>query len=396
MVETPIRRSALANISLVAAMLALLVLPLVQMRASLVEEVALNGVSVAAPLPKLDLASVRSERFQAEAKAWFEQHYGLKPTLVRLDNTVGYRLLGDTRWESLVHRGKDDMLFNTELVTAFNRPPSPPEEAVRSARLVHAAYEALRREGKVLVLVVIPSKISIFGDRLGPKLRDPLLEGLEPRPWRARVDEYLRELYRLGLPFVDGPKLLAKLAAEQPDLLYTREARHFNAPGECMLFDAALDLARPLLPGRSVRSLDCAYEFREPLSVYEEEYDLYRLLNVWGEPATKRIAFLNPSVPELAPASDRPDTLIVGSSFGGRYLLESTRNRATGRTHFFYYNRRLIFPDLSEAPLPRAGSPEWRDLVLTKELFLLPAPEEYLPDHFDAFTQQILDALARR
>jgi hypothetical protein len=382
--------------SLIAIWLAILVVPVVAMRFPLIREAPLHGVVVAAFRPELTFDGVRSEKFQAGLVAWFEQNYGLKPTLVRLDNSFGYRVLGDARFESEVHVNRGGMLFNSQQIGFHNSVPTPPANAIAAALLAHEADVAVRARGKALVVIVIPTKTAVFPDAVSARWSDPLLPEGDKRPWIGSVyTPYVEELRRWAVPLVDGPRFLEPIRKTHPELLYTLEGRHLNALAECRLFEESLRLARPLLPERTIPVLDCGYTLRPSPAFEEEEFDLFRLLNVWGPPRTERIPFMN-EVVETVPAGERADVLLASSSFGMRYLVEARRTHSTGRTELIYYNHLLVNVD-KVVEMPEVGSAARRDLVRARDLYLVPMPQEYLPDQggqVSAFFRELLLAMA--
>jgi hypothetical protein len=386
-------RQTAARLAFVVVCLAVLVLPIVAMRTKVIEEQRLNGVYLTAKRPELGVKAVQSEKFQKEMIEWFEQNYGLKPTLVRLDNTIGYRVFGETRFETQVRIGTNDVLFNPELLGFENQPPTPFARVEKSAALAHEAQTKLLARGKVLVLIILPSKMLVYPNHVPPRWRDPL-HPVSPPYWQTtNYEPYIRELHRRNVMFIDGPTALATAIREKPETIYGPEGRHLNAPIECMLYEMGLEQARPLLPTKTIPHLDCTTEITNTPSGWEEECDFYRLLNAWGRPKTKQLALLKPEVPESAPRHERANILIMGSSFAGRYLLETTRNHLAAHVDYFYYNRTLIDVELKETPIPDPKSAAWRDLALSQDLYIVPIPQEHLPDSANEFFEQLIAAL---
>jgi hypothetical protein len=160
--------------------------------------------------------------------------------------------------------------------------------------------------------------------------------------------------------------------------------------------DRAFSIARPLLPNVDVPSLDCRYELAADLPPDDDSLDLFRLLDVWGPHDPSPMPVM-PALPPR-PAGERlPDTLFVGSSFGWWMVREANRNHALGRTHFYYYNKTSYDSSDQEHPTPiRPFSPEWRRVTLSKSLYIVDMPEEYLVAHNDDFFRQIAQALTER
>ena len=59
-------------------------------------------------------------------------------------------------------------------------------------------------------------------------------------------------------------------------------------------------------------------------------------------------------------------------------IIFAERNHALGRLRFHYYGK-LLVEKLSGPHKPvELGTPDWRDLMESHSLFLMPVPEEYL------------------
>jgi hypothetical protein len=105
-------------------------------------------------------------------------------------------------------------------------------------------------------------------------------------------------------------------------------------------------------------------------------------------------------MPEMTPVDPRPwdgtkaDALVIGSSFGWRLVREAERNHVFRFDYFFYYNRTVY--DRMEGPpfkVPDPKSQVWLDLVLSKDIFIYPVPEEYLLPQRDEFVGALIEAL---
>lgn len=378
--------------------LALFLVPMVAMVWQPTWEQPLFGVVETAERPSLALKDVASEEFQKKLNAWFEQKYGLRPTLTRLDNTINYRLLHEMRGEASVRVGTDRILLYPEHVAFHNLPAMDREGVRKRAQLAADAQRLLEAHGKVIVHLFLPTKLVAYPHAVPPGWSAPIVPDGAPRPWSTTLYEPLmEELRERGVLFVDGARLLEKFQRERPDFLYTKEGRHLNAPAVCLVFDAALELARPKLPHRQIPKLDCTHDMSPGNWLVDEEYDFFRLLNVWGEPETKTIRRLRENLPETVPAEERAEALIMGSSFGGRVLLETRRNHTFRNTTFYYYNTTIETLDgdpVGRRRIPKPLSDEWRALTFGHDLYLLPTPQEYLPDGPTEFLEQVVRALS--
>ena len=379
----------LAKLAMLGSCLLVLIAPVITMVHPFVHEEPLGGVVPPEQREPLSLHGVWTEHWQAKLRGWFEQSYGFKPSLVRLDNSIGYYALHETRPDKTVRIGEGDWLFLAGQVDFDNQTTDARESVIVHARKIRAAQDALAARGKVLVFMILPSKTSLFPEKMPTRWVAPLGS---PRPWQTMSYEpFVAELERTGALFVDGPRLLAPLLHDKPDVLYSQWGRHLNPPASCLVLEAALALARPRLPDKTIPPLDCSYDMK-PVRPWSEELDLFRLLNVWAPTPAVDIPTMR-AVPDTVPLASRADVLVVGSSFGGRTIREIDRNHTFGTTHFFYYNASVEVLGQPLYPLPKPGSAEWRALALSKDLILLPVPQEFIPSD-GAFLDSVIEALA--
>lgn len=361
---------------LVATFVAVCLVPTVHMAWPLLEEKALEGVMEEKKRPELALSGLFSEAFQRGFTSWYEQHYGLRPSLTRLDNSIFYYGFHEARPEKLIRIGRGDILYISDHVNFWN--DRSEHDLGKLARRIKAAQEALHRHGIELVFMTNPTKAVVWPEALPPAWLDPTLPS--PRPSEVRRTQFPIELARAGVTFVDGWKLVEGLAQREREAVYTRTGRHLSSPAGCMITEEALRLARPSLAGVKLPVLDCSYVMSGDMSIVEEEYDLWRLLNIIAPRTPAKMPAMRFDLPKVEPVSELPATLVVGSSFGWKVTKELERNHAVRDLQLYYYNRRVVaWPSMVDSPLP-VGSPEWKELMLKKQLVLYVVPEEYLAD----------------
>ncbi len=358
--------------------------------AGVVPDFRLDGSIAVHERPKLARASWEDESFQPLFAAWFESRLGLRGTFALADNTVLYHAFHETKLGASVKLGGDGVLLNDEDTLFFNRTDLPPAEAFDAfaARIAHLQAR-LQKRGAALVPVIIPAKTSMYPDRVESKWRKPVPS---LRPSDVAYANLVRALRAHGAAFVDARALLTA-RPEPRAYLYARGARHWSYLASCLATQRIFE-TYGALTGRVAPSYACDYVARADAPLLHEDYDLLRLMNVWGaRPDVDRdpVVFLEPGpVQTVAPV----DVLVVGTSFCWNFLKDSQRAGAFGRTHFFYYNRRLFdWPSSTEQELV-VGSPAWRNAALGKQLYILDLFESYpIPLHATDFLDQLEAAL---
>ncbi|NOU32693.1 MAG: hypothetical protein HOO96_32715 [Polyangiaceae bacterium] len=388
--RTRARRPARARDVLAVLVYVLLVCVPALGLAGVVPDLRLDGSIAVHERPKLARASWEDESFQPLFAARFESRLGLRGTFALADNTVLYHAFHETKLGAPVKLGGDGVLLNDEDTLFFNRTDLPSAEAFDAfaGRIAHLQAR-LQKRGAALVPVIIPSKTTIYSDRVEPKWRKPVPS---PRPSDVAYANLVRGLRDHGVAFVDARALLTA-RPEPRAYLYARGARHWSYLASCLATQRIFE-TYGALTGRVAPSYACDYVARADAPLLHEDYDLLRLMNVWGaRPDVDRdpVVFLEPGPAQVV---EPVDVLVVGTSFCWNFLKDSQRAGAFGRTHFFYYNRRLFdWPSSAEQTLV-PGSPAWRNAALGKQLYILDLFESYpIPPHATELLDQLEAAL---
>lgn len=373
-------RAAL-RLLLIASFLAVCVLPTANMAWTLFEQKPLEGVMEEKLRPALSLSGVAAETFQNRFRDWYEQHYGARPTLTRIDNSILYYGFHEGRPDKLVRVGKGDVIFISDHVSHWNSRRT--HEFDRYARRVRAVQDGLRAHGVELVFMTVPTKSTYWSDALPP----PWVADLpEPRPSAVNIEQRFPDaLRKAGATFADGTAVLTELGKRDREAIYTRPGRHLASPAACLVTEDALRQVRPRITKKTIPVLDCNYEMRDDVGLHEEEYDLWRLLNIWSPRPSAKAPFVRFDLPAPVPVEDRISVLVIGSSFGWKVTKELERNHAVRDLQFYYYNSTLVdWPANTAQPL-ELGSEAWRKLVMSKDLLLYVVPEEYFADDDNPF-----------
>lgn len=375
---------------LIVTFVGICVAPTLQMLWPLVEERRSHGYTQEKTRPEVTLAGLSSEAFQRGFTGWYEQHYGFRPSLTRLDSSLSYYGFHEARPDKFVRVGKGDVLYAAEQVSFYNDPSRHDLGIV--VKRIEAAQRALAAHGVTLVFMTNPTKWMVWRHALPSAWLDSRLPS--PTPAEELRARFASQLTGAGVDFVDGWKVLEPLAMRDPEAVYTQAGRHLAGPAACIVTDSALRLAGLRLgPRYDIRPLDCSYVMTDEMPMEEEEYDLWYLLDLLTPRTSVKMPRMRTDLP--VPASDDalPTTLVVGSSFGWKVVRELARNHAGRDLQLHYYGHRLY--DVGATPAERplsVGSPEWKELMLRKRLVIYVVPEEYIADYEAPFFIETIKA----
>lgn len=382
--EPRLRANVITALRLISmsACLGMLALPALNMVVPIFEQKELSGVLPDSPCPEPSWSELFTEKLQSGFTRCFEQRYGGRPTATRLDNSVAYWIFGETPPEKRLRVGTNRVLYIDEQINFYNRQDRPDPGAM--AAKIKRAQDLLLARGKVFVLMVIPTKTSLWPDDVPEGWRR---EGSSWARTRSAIsDPYVKALEAAGVRFVDGRTSVRSLPRE---VVYAKTGRHLTPPAACTVLEDALALARPLIHDAEVPRIECSFQMRRGAPVAEEDFDLFRLLNVFSPPPSNAIPIMEPMA-EVTPRERRVDAVVVGSSFGWGQVYEAERTHAFRHISYHYYSSLLYDRGgLPSTPLV-LGSKAWQDLMASATLFLYPAPEEYLVVDGEAFVDAVI------
>lgn len=355
-----------ASILLVAAYLVIASIPLWS-RVVGVREQRINGAFERLSAPSPRPGAMLDERFQREFTAWFERYRGLLGHAVHLDNTVLYRVFGETRVGARVRLGRGKVLFIDEDIDFLNRREQGIPSASELARLVDeiaAVQASLRAGGRALVPIIIPAKTTLYRDAVDARWRRRFV-GAPPSD--RLYQELVAMLEARGVAFVDMRADLGASTAARRDL-WVAEARHWSQYGACLANTEIVARAAMLL-GRAPLPYRCEL-VRDKVGRTHDDFDLWRLLNTWQ---VRREALTAPRG-EHAAASGAVTPLrilYVGTSFNWSLIRDAVLSHVLAPVHMHYYDSQMIAWPQTTSEQVAAGDPAWAAMVADKDVFVL-------------------------
>ncbi len=379
------------NIVLVVLFFAALATPELNRRIGFLPERKLRGASREITPPVWDWREFRRGKLQAGFDAWYSAHLGLRTHAIVGDNTLVYRLFGESPAQSRVVVGKDDVLFIDEDIDYFNLAetrPAAERQAIVSLLIDFRA--ALQKEGKDVLVLFSPCKGSLYADKI--PVRWSLAAGSQ-RPSELSSAALARVLEASGVPFADGRTILrAASQRTERELLYAPRGRHWTEYGACLVMRAGIAKLSPEMRAR-LNPIDCTGAYIGTATQRHSDNDLYRLLNMWNRAQDALTGQQWRERPPRSPPPSAPRVLFVGTSFALQLIGVGKRHGLFENVQFFWYNDLLYQAGQPSSPkLPSPGSPAWKELVLAHDLFIFESPEMWGHNVGIQFPAQYLDA----
>lgn len=206
-----------------------------------------------AQLPAWPRSLSEWERFPQRFDDYFNDHFGLRTLLLRLDTNVGALLLGRLPSNRVI-LGKDDWLFyaaEDELDLYANKRPLSGAQLDDARQSLIARVKQARQLGAGYVFVVAPDKHTIYPEHM------PRFLVRRERP--SQLDQLLAVTKPAGLPVIDLRPALLRGKAD--GLVYYRTDTHWTDWGAYLGYRALM--AEQPLPDVPVLQLD-AKQFSVP------------------------------------------------------------------------------------------------------------------------------------
>jgi len=333
-------------------------------------DVRLWGVELPPVLDTPTVTSWWTEKLQPQFQLWFEARIGLRGAMVRTDNTLQMAFFRDSKPGSYVVAGEKGMPFAGDDLRYLGTPrrdlPIITARVDELTALLGSTHRKLKARGKTLVVVISPSKSTIYPDYV------PSRWSLANPAERSDLVEYeaLRAgLERNGVPFGDGHKIFAAAPKDERELLFAWGGRHWTSVGACRVLHDAL-AAGPVTP-------TCEWAMMPADRSRHGDFDLLCLENLWGTDVgiTKvPIAGEPPQVRE--PSALRPRLLLAGTSF--MWMLADLLRPLVDKPVALFYNN--TFFDLAAGQRlstadPKA--PDWAEYVLERDLYVIDLLETF-------------------
>jgi len=342
-----------------------------------------NMITETAKKPDFSLARVKSEEFQKDATSWFDQHWGLRGVAIKTDNTINDSLFHETRTGQPVRILENGVLINPEDITYLNRTDGP-EETIKAAKKFAVVQRRMREKGKLLLPMILPSKTSFIRDDVPPAWRREGAVGMTDQTvYGAFVDTLKQE----NALFVDGRAVLHGFGDGRFDV-FPRTGRHWDTRAACFVLQHVTDKARKDVPRLGDAQVDCHTKNAPLPGLGDEEYDLFRLLNIWApRPADVPVYVVDG---KKGGEPFKVPTLFIGSSFLWK-MVRLSRELEVYRPSLFYYYDRTVFETEHETIVGKVEpfTPKWREETFSKDLYVMDVLETYLPVQGQDFLSEL-------
>ena len=302
-------------------------------------EPRLHGVVLETVKPPFSWAGFADGSFQSAYADWFNQRFGLRGTLIRLNNQLYYSLF-DKSYMGDVLIGKNRQLYGRGYVDEYCgiRLPLPTEQQQELVRRMASVQQLLQQLGITFVVLVTPSK----PDVVPQDLPDDYCSG---RARHARNYPLMLPLMQAaGIQVVDAQQLILQQQQASGWPLFPRGGLHWNSLGASSAVNALLERIGRLrgLPAGGLRIESVALG-DQPIG---EDKDLASVLNLWQP--DDRFPMPLPQFAVSQPGAVKPLSMfMVGGSFSWLPLELIARHQLLDLVnfHFYYRGQQVVYVD---------------------------------------------------
>ncbi len=375
--------------SALVSLLALLLLPALQLQYRFVREFDLFGVEEKAQSPSLSWPTWWSGKFQEKFDSWFSEKVGFRTYFIRSENELNLALFGDisSRSPSKIILGRDNYLYERGYISAALKPIKVGKAKLeRSADKLKRLQSLLAARGIAFTLLISPNKANIYADHLPERYRLP--DPTSPTD-RAYFIQFLEER---GVNYLDGSEIASQIRQGGLES-FAKSGTHWSYATACLVSSRILaDFEKQL--GKNLVNIDCS-DMSNVHQPKNHDTDLANLTNIWSPERY----FLDPiPYPRSFGVRDgsefRPKIIIVGSSFIWPVLYYFDRHKAFWKRSFFYYFRTdFKAPKVSRDNIDRAKL-DWESRVFSRNLILLEINESALGQLGWGFVEDALKNLS--
>jgi hypothetical protein len=325
---------------------------------------------------KMQLADFTSSAFlkgafQDSVETWLKQHVGFRGFFIKLDNQINYSIFNEfsRNHPRRLILGKKLQLFEENYINLYNRVDVADQDALKkSVASLKLLQESLGRRNVSLLLIVTPSKTSIYPECIPDKM---VMKSQLDR--RDSYQVLLPLLERHGINYIDGRKLFLELKRRGTPQLFPSSGSHWSLYGG-YLFTEHMIAEMERISGRRMARIASRGTIarKDPIDL---DKDIARLANVLFTRALFT-DYLYPVTRTDAPAGSwRPDVLMIGSSFCWNILHYLGPHGVFKPLDFYYYfNTAYSYPEKARRPIDRERV-DWRGEVFSRDFVIIEVNE---------------------
>jgi hypothetical protein len=368
---------------LAAFILLVLCLPMLQGLFHIFPEKELNGrLQAKAVEPSFRFGNWFNGTFQDSLTIYTNQHFGLRPWYVRLNDQFYFSVFKRARANGLIV-GKNDYLYDFYYINAYlGKDCNGYKKNLDYLEKFHFVQHALQKRGITLMLVMMPGKASFYPEFLPDRYAS------EPRG--VTNNQLLHRISdSLGVNCVDLSPYLLDMKKRSPYPLYPPYGIHWSEYGMLLGMDSVghyIEKKRSIdLPDVKLEKMVWSDTARG------DEYDIGQGANLLFDLPPVRYAY--PEYQVVTEGKTQLDALCVGDSYYWQFFATSKLEREWFRnSKYWFYFRELHTRDVGQISEEESHK-KLREEVFSKQLIMVFHCDANLVKPGNGFIEELYDML---
>jgi len=349
----------------------------------------LKGILPQTDYTPFSWSAVFNAKYQASVGRFFDNEFFGRPGLIELTDELYFRLFKISPMKStLAVVGKKETLFEDLYWNEYVLNRVRKEQLLPLIINLKQMQELYRSRGKGFVVVITPSKASVYPELLpaGWERR------YDPRP--RGYDQFLPLLREQGIHYVDG-HAIATTARDSSDVpVFPKGGIHWGAYTAFLTANAVI--AELQSQGKPLQLLHYT-NYRVLNTPPEQDADILQLLNLmfpWHYPV------VDFDIKPVPVTGHRPNMVIVGGSFIWRMTDFLNDSRQFSEIDCFYYykvRKKSFYDGKSRIISEPVQSVDFDREIFAADNLVLEINESFIsniPNHLDKFTTDALQHAA--
>jgi alginate O-acetyltransferase complex protein AlgJ len=340
--------------------------PLVQMLLRIIPENTLTGVQKLETKPEISIHDWLTGNFQTKCDTWFRQNFGLRDSLIRINNQIYYSCFQEITNNQII-AGKNNQLYSTPYVLWYRKlppfTPIPVDSLELKVKEISELQNLLKRKGIYFLVLITPSITSIYPEYIPDRYKEnKVFDG-------TNYDNFIPLLNKYQIYYLDTNKLLLLEKKKNSYPFFPRGGIHWNQLG-CFIATNAFIKKLQDLTGKDIQPINCTKITidKKPLG---SDKDLVELLNLVKTPTNYIVPHLNLST-EPNDKYVKFNILFEGGSFTFGMLDILYNNSIFKKMSFyFYYHDKYSYPQDGTNGVIDKNIIDWERDIFKNDIIIL-------------------------
>jgi hypothetical protein len=299
----------------------------------------LMGAFVKPEKPKPSLAAVASADFQKQTEEYEKYNFGFRGFLIKFKNSINYLMYKELSTDDQLE-GEDGYIFKRGSIRRnvtgelYNGKTKNDSTIFK----INFLKERIEKRGGHLLVVIAPSKESIYPEKLPARYKNIVKE-------HSDFNDLAEGFHKNNIPFIDFTAYFRQVHKTSPYPLFTKTGYHWSVYGASLAQDSLLAYMQHFLPEQMPKYSRTGVEWSDTARWPDADFE--RPLNLLYSIQDHRYAYPKLEMIPTTSQDNRPKVIINGDSYFSmikdlnklQYILSDDSK------YWYYFNESLIMSD---------------------------------------------------